>query len=221
VEFCLYVNSPDYCCIAFDYCNQANVPAKPAGSKADWRLNFLLNFKGQEEAPFQLLVAVILMTFVIIIGLNAMNEASKQKCFNDTEKLMNDLKLSIEKTATYKQPSAVNFSPPGCAKNESFILFKSNEERLCKKLCMNSSSTCLLLRYATSDITGIQDKCIDVSYDTQFRDTINNPDSCEAMAGYTGIGIDSEQGFISGIYQFLYSPTSGVVSPVICVYLKE
>jgi len=181
----------------------------------------LVNFKGQEEAPFQLLVAVILMTFVILVGLNAMNEAEKQKCFNDTEKQLNDLKLGIEKTAVYRQPSGVNFNPSGCTKKESFVLIKSDEERLCKSLCLNSSRNCLLLRYSTPDLTGIQDKCIDVAYDTQFRSEGDGTGSCEKMEGYYGINVDSGQGFVPGVYQFLYSPNSGVVSPVICVYIKE
>ncbi len=177
--------------------------------------------RGQEEAPFQLLVAVILMTFVIIVGLNAMNEASREKCFNNTEKLLNDLKQSIEKTAIYKQPSSINFNPPGCTKNESFVLIKSDESRICSELCMNSSSSCILLRYKTVEITEIQDKCINISYDTQFRHYADDWDSgCMHLEGYTGISIDS-QGFIPGVYQFLYSETSGTTSPVVCVYIKE
>ena len=181
----------------------------------------MFNFKGQEEAPFQLLVAVILMTFVIIAGLNAMNEASKQKCFHNTEKLMNDLKLAIEKTAIYQQPANVNFNPPGCTKEEKFVLIKSDEARICQRLCMNSSSSCLLLRYSTSDVTGIQDKCINVIHSAQFRDVEDETESCKAMDGYKGIDIELDDGFVSGVYQFLYSPTSGSGSPIICVYLKE
>jgi len=180
---------------------------------------FLFN-KGQEEAPFQLLVAVILMTFVIIVGLNAMNEASKQKCFNTTEKLMNDLKLAIEKTAVYQQPANVNFSLPNCTKKESFVLFNSDEPRLCQRLCLNPSSSCLILRYSTSDVTGIQDKCIDVTSSTQFNYESDGTDSCEAMAGFEGINVETDAGFVSGIYQFLYSPNSSSDNPIICVYLK-
>lgn len=180
----------------------------------------MLNFRGQEEAPFQLLVAVILMTFVIIAGLNAMQEAEKQKCFNDTERLMNDLKLAIERTATYKQPANVIFNPPGCSKDEAFILFKSDEERLCKRICINASTQCVLLRYSTSEVSSIADKCVDILSDTQFVYQGDETDSCEALPGFKGIEIDSDKGFVEGVYQFLYSQSSGDSSKI-CVYIKE
>ncbi len=177
--------------------------------------------KGQEEAPFQLLVAVILMTFVIIVGLSAMQQAEKQKCFNDTEKLMNDLKLAIEKTATYSQPSNIKFSPPDCTKDKKFVLIASDEERICKKTCLNSSSSCILLRYSTSEITGIQDKCLNISFDTQFRYEGDGTNTCESLEGYSGLKLDSSLGIPQGTFQFFYYPNPVGTSPVVCSYIKE
>jgi len=40
------------------------------------------------------------------------------------------------------------------------------------------------------------------------------------MAGFEGINVETDAGFVSGIYQFLYSPNSSSDNPIICVYLK-
>ncbi len=177
--------------------------------------------KGQEEAPFQLLVAVILMTFVIIVGVNAMNEANKQKCFNDTEKLMNDFKLAVEKTANIKAPSNVNFSLPGCTKNEKFVIKRIDEARICSQVCLNSSSSCTLLRYNTNEVTGIQDKCINIGFDTQFRNFDTHPSQCPVMPDYSPAKIDSDQGVEAGVYQFLYYSNPAISYPVVCSYIKN
>lgn len=177
--------------------------------------------KGQEEAPFQLLVAVILMTFVIIVGMNAMNEAGKQKCFNDTEKAMNDFKLAIEKTSTYKQPSNIKFNQFGCAKDERFLLVRSDEARICNRLCMNSSTSCLILKYSTTEVAEIGDKCINVSYDTQFKYQGDGASSCIQIDGFTGVQIDSVDGIPGGVYQFLYVSSPGINYPVVCSYIKS
>jgi hypothetical protein len=182
-----------------------------------------LLYRGQEEAPFQLLVAVILMTFVIVVGMNAITEAEKQKCFNDTEKLMNDFKLAIEKTATYKQPSNLKFDPPSCTKNEKFVIVKTDEERICKETCLNSSSSCILLRYKTPEVTGIPDKCINVSWDTQFWNSNPNdhPTECGTLQDYLPAVIDSSEGIKRGVYQFFYYSSPGVTHPAICSFIRK
>jgi hypothetical protein len=178
--------------------------------------------KGQEEAPFQLLVAVVLMTFVIIVGMNAMQEAEKQKCFNDTEKAMNDFKLALEKTAIYKQPSNVRFNPPGCSNNEKFLVKKIDEPRLCKRACLNASAACVLLRYDTEKVTGIADKCINISYSTEFR---MHPDNTECINleedGFEGTNIESAEGLEKGTFQFLYYSNPSISYPVVCTYVKN
>ena len=183
--------------------------------------------KGQEEAPFQLLVAVILMTFVIIIGLRAMDEAQKNRCFNETEKAMNDFKLALEKTATYKQPSNVIFNPPSCSKDEKFIIKKIDEPRICSSACLNSSTACIILRYSTTEIANVPDKCLNVSYSTQFR-TVNdttgsNTEQCISLEdkGYRGTDIESGDGLEKGSYQFLYASSPSISYPVVCTYIRE
>ena len=176
---------------------------------------------GQEEAPFQLLVAVILMTFVIIVGLNAMQEAEKQKCFNETEKAMNDFKLALEKTANNKSPSNVNFNPPGCTKSEKFEIKPFDDQRICTKVCESSSSTCVLLRYSTSEITNLPDKCINIGYDTQFRFNGDGTAECTEKTDYHGTQIDSVQGIEQGVYQFLFSDSPGRTFSVVCSYVKD
>ena len=188
-------------------------------------------YRGQEEAPFQLLVAVILMTFVIIVGLRAMEQADEQKCFYETDKAMDDLRLAIENTAQNKTPSIVNFNPPGCTKNESFVLRKSDDERICKNACLNSSTSCVLLRYSTSEVTGIQDKCVNISYDTQFWNSTDHSAECVDMSNQDFKPAEMERSYIVdesnlaglelGQYYFGYFDDPSRSFPAVCVYIKD
>ena len=45
----------------------------------------LLNNKGQEEAPFELLIAVIVMGFVIVMGINAIFTLNREQCQGDIQ----------------------------------------------------------------------------------------------------------------------------------------
>jgi len=177
--------------------------------------------KGQEEAPFQLLVAVILMTFVIIVGLRAIEQAEEQKCFYDTEKSMNDLRTAIERTTQNKTPSIVRFNPPGCSDEEQFVVLKTDYENLCKRTCMNASSVCVLLRYSTSQTSGIQDKCINIPYDTSFRNFVDNPESCGKIGGYKKLEMESALGLELGNYYLVYYDNPAINYPIVCAYIEE
>jgi len=177
--------------------------------------------KGQEEAPFQLLVAVILMTFVIIVGLRAIEQAEEQKCFYDTEKSMDDLRTAIERTVQNHTPSIIRFTPPGCSDEEQFFVLKTDYENLCKRTCMNASSVCVLLRYSTSETSGIQDKCINIPYDTQFRHVGDDTDSCQEIDGYKKLEMESNQGLILGSYYLVYYDNPAINYPIVCSYIKE
>ena len=70
--------------------------------------------KGQEEAPFELLVAVIVMGFVLFVGMQAMMQLQLSECTGRTERTLESLKTSIETVATEKGKQNIAFRLPGC-----------------------------------------------------------------------------------------------------------
>ncbi|MBU2099869.1 hypothetical protein KKG83_03985 [Candidatus Micrarchaeota archaeon] len=181
-----------------------------------------MNSKGQEEAPFQLLVAVILMTFVIIVGLNAMKQAEQERCFNNTDSAMDKFVFALEQTTNNKSPSSIVFNPPGCSKNEKFLIKKFDDPRLCSNVCLGSTSSCVILRYSTSEVSKIPDKCINVDYGTEFRYHPKNSECVDLTDDkFEGTDILSGEGLEKGTFQFLYYDNPSIHYPIVCTYVKN
>jgi hypothetical protein len=76
------------------------------------------------------------------------------------------------------------------------------------------------LRYSVPEGTGVQDKCIDVPFSTQFRNSEDNPLECGEIADFHFTKIDSAEGIKKG--QYLFSSPSSVSSyPIVCSYIKD
>ena len=69
----------------------------------------MVNNKGQESAPFELLISVIIMGFVIFVGLIAMNQLNEQKCINETKAKLEEMKTKIETVVTERSPQQITF----------------------------------------------------------------------------------------------------------------
>ncbi len=180
-----------------------------------------MNWKNNKAVPIIVALLVLIILFLWTQGFFAdplQKQLENQKCFNDTEKLMNDFKLALEKTATYKQPSTFEFTPLACLENEKFLVIKSDDEKLCQRACLSSSSSCILLRYSSSKITGIQDKCINISPETQFSTTTENPSFCDEVESFSPVKIDFDKTLEKGEYYFVYSTSE---TPIVCSYLKS
>jgi hypothetical protein len=55
----------------------------------------MVNAVGQEAAPFELLIAVIVMGFVIFAGMSAMEQLWLQKCYGTTDAKLEEMKASL------------------------------------------------------------------------------------------------------------------------------
>ncbi len=178
--------------------------------------------KGQEEAPFQLLVAVILMTFVIIVGLKAMEQAEQERCFNDTDSAMDKFVSALQQTTNNKSPSNIVFNPPGCAKDEKFLIKKIDDSRICSNVCLGSTSSCVVLRYSTTEVSKIPDKCINVDYSTEFRAYPENSECVDLTDDkFEGTDILSGEGLEKGVFQFFYYDNPSITYPIVCTYVKN
>ncbi|MBN2067561.1 MAG: hypothetical protein JW744_03780 [Candidatus Diapherotrites archaeon] len=115
----------------------------------------MVNRKGQEAAPFELLIAVIVMGFVIVIGTYAINNMHWEQCKRDTEKGLNNLKNSLESITTAGSVANINFRLSGCFDPNDEIIWIEDETGVerCVALGAGSKPLCPILKYANKDFS--------------------------------------------------------------------
>ena len=181
---------------------------------------FALNLRGQEAAPFELLVAVIIMGFVIFIGLQAMNQLNTQKCYNETNAKLEDMKTRLETVVTERSPQQIVFSLSTCFnENDETVKIKDfGEPALCAEYCGTARNLCTLLDYYYQGSGGFSiRKCLNISPDTVFPyssagATGNCPDKPDFEL------VDFRDRIPQGTYQLVNK--TGVTStyPIVCAY---
>ncbi len=176
----------------------------------------MLGKKAQVSAPFELMVAVILMTFVILAGLYAMNTLEKQKCENEVNKELEELKEAIELIAKGKGQHLVSFELPGCAqRNTEVKIVTHTDPYLCNILCGGSKTVCIVLTFDAEGVSSMV-KCLEISPLTQFA-----PDSCACPEDDYNLAKGWQTG---NIQQGTYLITSGYAvgggTPIVCPCIK-
>lgn len=117
--------------------------------------NLYKNNKGQASAPFEVLVAIILMGFVILAGTWALSNLSENTCLGNKRQKMGELKEGIKEVVlgytelTYK---LINFQVTPCfnQKYEYITLKTYADTTRCNAYC-GGGSTCTLLEYVYDD----------------------------------------------------------------------
>jgi len=178
-----------------------------------------LNRRGQEAAPFELLIAVIIMGFVIFVGLQAMDQLNSQKCYNETNAKLEEMKTKIEKVVTDRSSQQINFNLSSCfnPRDESIRVVNHSESHVCAEYCGVAKNLCTLLQYYYSGSGGFSiRKCLNISPDATFPSTTGR---CPPRDGYELIDFEDEA--VQGNY--LLVNKTGVTStyPTICAYRKE
>jgi hypothetical protein len=179
----------------------------------------MLNSKGQEAAPFELLVAVIIMAFVIFVGLQAMADLNMQKCYNETDAKLERMKTSLETTVNRGSPQQINFVLSSCfnPQNETIRVKEFNEPAMCASYCNVAKELCTLLQYYYSGEGGFSImKCLNISPDSTFpyREGVN----CPAKPDYKLV--DFRSGIEQGNYLLVNKTSVASPNPIVCAYRK-
>ena len=142
----------------------------------------MVNEKGQESAPFELLIAVIIMGFVIFVGMVAMGQLSDQKCYNETKAKLEEMKTKIETVVAERSPQQINFTLSGCynENDEDVKIQDHGEPAFCAEYCGATKNLCTLLQYYYSgrNETGgfALRNCLNISPDADFPTSGNCPE---------------------------------------------
>ncbi|MFA4855669.1 MAG: hypothetical protein WC634_03730 [archaeon] len=183
----------------------------------------MLNNKGQESAPFELLIAVIIMSFVIFVGLIAMGNLTEQKCYNETVAKLEEMKTKIETVVAERSPQQINFRLSACynPEDEQVKIMDYSEPAFCADYCSATKNLCTLLQYyyaGANDTGGFAKRlCLNISPDADFPTTGGN---CPPKEGEGYELVDFREEIVQGQYLLVNKTSVTSTFPTICAYRK-
>lgn len=179
--------------------------------------------KAQESAPFELLVAIIIMGFVLLAGSKMLEVLQVQECRGRLDNNLERVKIAIENVAQGEGQKKVDFSIPSCfSQNSSTLKIVDRHERqVCNEFCPGSKSQCTLLTFEGT-ISGGEDfsnwKCLNISAALDF------PSSSRCDDYLPADGYESQQWRTQpiepGNYTLVKKFNEFSSQPLICVYKK-
>ncbi|MDP2973957.1 MAG: hypothetical protein Q8N60_02810 [Candidatus Diapherotrites archaeon] len=199
-------------------------------SEAIFRKPFVkrLTAKGQESAPFELLVAVIIMGFVIFIGTSVMQQVNCEKCKGETNKELNDMVTALNDAETRSPIQTISFFLSGCFNQEEEKIWIEDEDDpdVCAAYHCGEKQLCTLLKYYGNGCGGFSIiRCLDISPETYFPST---PDGrCEDRKGMQLVNFEDMDepiatgGNKQGNYLLVNKKGQGDTFSTICAYRKE
>ena len=184
-----------------------------------------MNQKGQEAAPFELLIAVILMGFVIVIGTYASIELERQKGEQQVNQKLEDFKEALEAVSKGKGQYSLEFVLPPHGRNQEIKLLHISDAYSCSIYCGGSRAVCTIVTFE-ADGAKTMTKCINISPATIFK----GEGEAQLEAGPCPSRLQSDllclEDWRSGaIKQGDYTLTSAYTTaitpvPIICAYRK-
>src|SRR3989344_4658042 len=124
--------------------------------------------RGQESAPFELLIAMILVAFVILVGFNALNRLNFEICKGNVNSDLEQIRTAIETVVKNKSQSQASFELPSCFKEDESKLriLCSEDPAYCSAYCGGGVQSCKVLTFYNPEFSDT--KCLRVSQVTTF-----------------------------------------------------
>ncbi|MEM4257165.1 MAG: hypothetical protein QXU92_03490 [Candidatus Diapherotrites archaeon] len=179
-----------------------------------------MNQKGQESAVFELLIAIIIMGFVIVIGFNALKTLEEKTCEGTLNQNLEDIRSAIENVVKTKSKVNISFNLPTCypEKNSILRIIDRDSAQFCSAICEGSVRQCTILNFSSPEYTIA--KCLRISSATNFAD----PTNCDPRildGSYEAVAWKSSDGIKPGDYTLIRESSIFSQAPVICVYRKK
>ncbi len=186
----------------------------------------MLSQRGQEEAPFELLIAVIIMAFVIFIGLQAMNFVQIEQCKAQINKSATELINKVQQVSNSGNAVSLVFDPPECftkpkpSDGEEMRFEIINNPLHCGRLCGSASDKCFVFSYNSAEFSN--ELCLkDVSPQTVFyTDYPCNETDPDGDGKDEYIAVDMKVGIPRGAYEFVSKTGTIEDFPKICAYRR-
>ena len=178
-----------------------------------------MNQKGQEAAPFELMVAVVLMTFVIVMGLQAIEVLNRTACEGNMLKNMEHIKTSIESVVKNKSKANTYFELPDCFNEQesSLRIIERDDITYCSAFCGGSQAQCTILQFSSPTFTEV--KCVNISSATTFPDASTcNP---AILDGDYSVSEWKTNPILEGQYTLIREFNLYSDAPIVCVYQRN
>ncbi|MDD4251110.1 MAG: hypothetical protein PHX27_02870 [Candidatus ainarchaeum sp.] len=187
------------------------------------------NEKAQSSSPFELLVAIIMMGFVIIIGSQMISSANHQVCLANVDKSMVEFKSMLEDTVTFRTSNKFDFRPnsSNCYKEtKSTMKIEAirNNPRYCGSICGKAIDSCFVMIFYTDSIANAsKQKCLNLPPYTSFLwDNVSCPTNTESLSGYKAIDpTKPNTNLSSGSYVLVNVAAAGDTYSKICTYVRK
>jgi hypothetical protein len=188
--------------------------------------------KAQVDAPFEVLVAVILMGFVILAGSYALKNLSQNICIGDKRQDLSDFKNALRDVVLGSDLTFKNFhlSSKYCFNRqyEYTRLVTYTDQHMCSAYCQSLSNTCTLIQYYYDDgkrsIYPITPICTDLPSAINFvtEDEYNANEICGVEENERLLRPHPNGGYeiTPGNYR-MFRATMGDGSTKVCVVVKE
>ncbi len=187
----------------------------------------LASSRGQESAPFELLIAVIVMTFVMLFGYRAIAQMNREDCKARINQELQKMRTAIESTTNQASLERVVFEVPQCFKNGRVRLNSIRDKRVCSSICKEGRVQCIALDYFSDEF--VKRVCVNIPMHTDFEGSVSGgpgtycPDKRSETTGepisyeltpFT----DEDVGVPNGTYVLYNKTPPGHTMPVICAY---
>ena len=141
-----------------------------------------LKKKAQVGAPFEVLIAVILMGFVILAGSFALKNLSENTCIGNKTQDLSELKSALREVILGSDLTikTISFESKSCYNQmyETVKLRTYTVRSKCSAYCQGTMDSCTLLEYNYDDGQGIkrpiQPLCMDLPTGVDFEEDIDN-----------------------------------------------
>ncbi|MEK6970663.1 MAG: hypothetical protein AABW68_03120 [archaeon] len=191
------------------------------------------NQRAQESAPFELLIAVILMGFVLFAGYQAISRLQEQTCANTINAQLEGMSRNLQNVATGKGTAQFSFLFGECSAKindcenfstlsqstdvECVRLLDSTDPNICSSFCSSARSICTLLQYKSTRDTIT--KCVEISPSTDFPAEDSQQCPSRQEDGWFLQPLD-ETTIQQGTYSLLKVSDLTASVPIVCAYLK-
>ncbi|MBI4052699.1 MAG: hypothetical protein HY394_01545 [Candidatus Diapherotrites archaeon] len=188
-----------------------------------------MDSRGQESAPFELLVAVIVMGFVIAIGYQALGILNNQLCEGKIEASLNNFRSKLEIAVTQKTPQEFSFELPCYNKAKSSVKIQEwRDAKICANECQRSSDACTLLTYTYSGSENPDFSvrtCLEIPITTSFpsQENCGTGSKCDCRDAPDQGGFILQNFSIAvpdGKYQLVNKTDVQDPNPTVCAYWK-
>ncbi len=182
--------------------------------------------RGQVNSPFELLVAMIIMSFVVIIGAQMIAATNRQVCSANVDRAMTDFKLRLEETISDRTSNRFTFNPVtnNCYNESSSSMRIENirDSRACSNVCGRAVNSCFVMIFGSDDIGVSKSKCLNIPVYTSF---VSGDSSCPRsgdLAEYFSIDVmSSGVNLRSGNYVLRVVSPVGATHPQVCIYYRR